>query len=53
MRKVILQIDTSLDGFIAGVNGDMEWIRPAPDMNRDASDLLSTADTILLGRVAY
>ena len=53
MRKVILQIDLSIDGFIADLNGGRNWVTGNADMNRDASNLLSTADTILLGRVAY
>jgi dihydrofolate reductase len=53
MRKVILQIDATLDGFIAGPNGETDWVTSTEEMNREASDLLSTVDTILLGRVAY
>ena len=26
MRKLIFFIHTSLDGFVAGVNGEMDWI---------------------------
>lgn len=53
MRKLILQIDVSLDGYTAAADGATDWIHADDDMNRDASDLLDTADTILLGRVAY
>ncbi len=53
MRKVILQIDVSLDGFIAGANGEMDWVTSEEIMNQDASTLLDRVDTILLGRVAY
>ena len=53
MRKVILQIDVSLDGFIAGANGETDWVTSEEVMNQDASTLLDTVDTILLGRVAY
>jgi dihydrofolate reductase len=53
MRKVILQIDLTLDGFIAGSNGESDWVTADEEMNQDASDLLTTADSILLGRVAY
>lgn len=53
MRQVILQIDVTLDGFIAGPNGETDWVTSTEEMNREASDLLSTVDTILLGRVAY
>ena len=53
MRQVILQIDLTLDGFIADSNGEINWVKPDPEMNQDANALLSAADTILLGRVAY
>ncbi len=53
MRKVILQIDVTLDGFIAGPKGETDWVTSTEEMNQEASDLLSTVDTILLGRVAY
>ena len=53
MRQVILQIDITLDGFVAGPNGETDWVTADEKMNQDAKELLSTADTILLGRVAY
>lgn len=53
MRNVILQIDLSIDGFIGASDGDTSWITADDSMNKDGSDLLSTADTIILGRVAY
>jgi len=53
MRSVILQIDLSIDGFIGASDGDTSWITSDDSMNQDASDLLNTADTIILGRVAY
>jgi dihydrofolate reductase len=52
-RKIILQIDVTVDGFIAGANGDTSWVNVDGDMMQAASDLLDTVDTILLGRVAY
>ena len=53
MRKFILQIDISLDGFAAGANDDTRWVTSDAEMNQDASELLDTVDTLLLGRVAY
>jgi dihydrofolate reductase len=53
MRKVILQIDITLDGFVAGRDDDHSWVKSDPEMNREGSELLDTVDTILLGRVAY
>ncbi len=53
MRKVILQIDITIDGFVAGENDDTSWVTSDAEMNQEASELLDTVDTILLGRVAY
>ncbi|MBX3084964.1 MAG: dihydrofolate reductase [Anaerolineae bacterium] len=53
MRQVIVQIDMTLDGFIADANEDLNWVKADEAMNQDASALLDTADTILLGRRAY
>lgn len=55
MRKTILQMHVSLDGYVAGPNGDLTWI--ARCMNDDLMkwivESLSETDTQLLGRVAY
>src|SRR3954465_1828225 len=53
MRKLILQIDITLDGFVADKADDHRWATPDPEMNREASELLDTVDAILLGRVAF
>ncbi len=53
MRKVFLQIDVTLDGFIADASGETDWVTSNETMNSEASELLDTVDTILLGRVAY
>ena len=53
MRQVILQIDITLDGFIAGPDGELNWVKADEEMNQDANALLRTVDTVLLGRRAY
>jgi dihydrofolate reductase len=40
-----------LDGFIAGPNGEVDWIVPDPD--RDLRALFNQFDTALLGRRTY
>jgi len=54
MRKVVLYIATSLDGYIASPDGSVEWL-PTPPPNEDYgyADFLATADTTLLGRATY
>ena len=54
-RKVILYIATSLDGFIAKPDGDIEYLN---DMDREGedygySDFIKTVDATIVGRKTY
>lgn len=49
MRKVIAAEFVTLDGYIAGPNGEMDW----GPVDLDPNDLKPEWDTILLGRVTY
>jgi dihydrofolate reductase len=51
MRKVILDLAMTLDGFIEGLNGEIDWCIMDDDMNFDV--FLSTIDTIFYGRISY
>jgi dihydrofolate reductase len=55
MRKIVTTMWITLDGFIAGPNGEMDWIGEIYDeaMGTYEYDLVSSADTLLLGRVTY
>lgn len=55
MRRIITTTWVTLDGFIAGPKGEMDWIGEIYDdaMANYESDLVSSADTLLLGRVTY
>jgi dihydrofolate reductase len=53
MRKVILLMHVSLDGFTAGPNGEMDWILLEDEIFKDVTDELNTVDTSLYGRVTY
>jgi dihydrofolate reductase len=53
MRKIIVTMWVSLDGFIAGPNGEMDWVMVDEAMGKYEDDLVSAADTLLLGRVTY
>jgi dihydrofolate reductase len=50
-RKVRLSVAMSLDGFIAGPNGEADWIPMDPDI--DFKALFARYDTILVGRKSY
>jgi dihydrofolate reductase len=51
MRKVVYGGAMSLDGFIAGPNGEYDWIVMDPDM--DFAAMMSRFDTFLIGRKTY
>ena len=51
MRKVILNLAVSLDGFIEGPNGEIDWCIMDDVLNFDA--FLSGIDTMFYGRVSY
>lgn len=53
MRNIIVTMWVSLDGFIAGPNGEMDWVMVDETMGKYEDDLVSAADTLLLGRVTY
>ena len=51
MRKVILFIATSLDGYIASKDGSVDWLFTYGDYGTTA--FIKTIDTILMGRKTY
>jgi dihydrofolate reductase len=55
MRKLILSMNLTLDGFMAGPDCELDWHfeRWTSEMAESLCEELSKADTILLGRVTY
>lgn len=55
MRKLIVSMNVTLDGFMAGPNCELDWHFKLWDveMMETLSEQLFAADTILLGRVTY
>jgi dihydrofolate reductase len=51
MRKVIYGGAMSLDGFIAGPNGEFDWIVMDPEI--DFAGLMARFDTFLIGRKTF
>jgi dihydrofolate reductase len=53
MRNLIFFMHTSLDGFVAGLNGEMGWIKVDEEMFDFVATMTAQADTALYGRVTY
>lgn len=53
MRKIVLFMHTSLDGFVAGPKGEMDWIKVDEEIFDYAGQRTNEADTALYGRVTY
>jgi len=51
MRKIILQLAVSLDGFIAGPNDEYDWC--FTDQDYGLSDFLKQVDAAFMGRKTY
>jgi len=51
MRRVRYRVAASLDGFIAGPNGELDWIVPDPTI--DFTSVYAGFDIALLGRHTY
>lgn len=53
MRKLIFFMHTSLDGFVAGPKGEMNWIKVDEELFDFVGEMTDGADTALYGRVTY
>ena len=56
MKKVVLYSAMSLDGFIAGENGDLSWLDEIPNpqlTDYGYQDFNQTIDTTLMGHTTY
>jgi len=53
MRNLIFFMHTSLDGFVAGPNGEMNWIKVDEDIFDFVGTMTDKADAALYGRVTY
>lgn len=54
MRKLKLQVQMTLDGFVAGPNGELDWMWIPGEQDRSSfetvTELADTSDAILMGR---
>lgn len=55
MRKVILALALSLDGYVARENGDVDWLRmeDLSEAQNEMAEFFASVDAILCGRKTY
>jgi dihydrofolate reductase len=53
MRKVIVAMQVTLDGYFEGPNREIDWHNVDTEFNEYAIDMLNSVDTLLFGRVTY
>ena len=51
MREVLYRVAASVDGYIAGPHGELDWIVHDPTV--DFAKIYESVDTVLLGRRTY
>ena len=55
MRKIILNLAITLDGFIEGPNGELDWLvrEKEIDFGDILNEILNDKDIIFYGRISY
>jgi dihydrofolate reductase len=53
MRRIRLFMHITLDGFIAGPNGELDDLEPAAEEHEYANEVFAAADAVLFGRRIY
>jgi dihydrofolate reductase len=53
MRKIVVMMQMSLDGYIEGPGGDISWHRVDDELHRHANDTVAHMGGLLHGRVMY
>src|SRR5215211_6456943 len=53
MRKLVFSTNTTLDGFMAGPNGELDWGIADEEVHDYYTAQLDSTDTILLGRGVF
>jgi len=54
MRRIIAALHMSVDGFIEGPNGELDWVMHDDEETwREVFETLAHVDTFIVGRVMY
>ncbi|MGO3732954.1 MAG: dihydrofolate reductase family protein [Vagococcus sp.] len=55
-RRVILYIATSVDGYIADIDGSIDWLtqlKPGEEPDHSYDTMYQSVDTVIMGRTTY
>lgn len=52
-RRIILYIAASVDGFIAGPDGNVDWLTPFQAEDHGYGEFVASIDTLIIGRKTY
>lgn len=53
MRKLVSFFHVSLDGYVAGLNGEMDWIKVDDEIFEHVGNRVNDSNTALYGRVTW
>jgi dihydrofolate reductase len=53
MRKIIVSNMVTVDGYFAGLDGEIDWHVVDKEFNEYAAQMLDSVDTLLFGKVTY
>lgn len=53
MRKIVLLVHTSLDGYVANPDHNLDWFEPSDESLALVCELTRSADAALFGRISY
>ena len=51
MRRILLYMTMTFDGFLSGPHNELDWFKPGQDdeMNKDILQILDSADSLMMG----
>lgn len=53
MRRIVMFEHISADGYFAAADGQLDWVVPEPEMDKEAAAGSGSTDTLIFGRKTY